>query len=431
MNDFYPKTKDIIILIYDHNDNKTYKDKPPSKEIFKDYFIFTEIDQLNQYIEEKLSPNDKISFFIHAMMEKNYRWVNGDFSNQELTENKVVKPSVFFKNEYPELHINYITKGDPWDSICKYGQRYVFNFGELRRHFEQNEIIPQLVSDFYVFKDSSKKSFSVTETFSKLSNNFLVPNESMQTGQLTNIDFAIITAVEEDEMEKVLPIISKEGCLNNIKHLIEYGYLTANPNKKIAYASQQSTGMIDAAILATELIHFFHPKFLIMAGVLGGKPKDVNIGDIIVATKVFTVDKGKFSDLGFQKEIESSSTDNAFITRFKREKEKISTFIKKCDQTRKRNIEIHFGPIACVRQVIDFEGFFEENISVIDRKAIALEMESYGVSRACELVNNGNTIPLIIKAAMDNTIEKVDDAKTYAAWNSAMFVKYILENDLI
>ncbi len=83
------------------------------------------------------------------------------------------------------------------------------------------------------------------------------------------------------------------------------------------------------------------------------------------------------------------------------------------------------------RVIINLEGFFEHNITPVDRKALALEMASYGVSRACELVNDGETIPLIIKSAMDNTVDKIDEAKTYADWTSAMFVKYILENNLI
>ena len=232
-------------------------------------------------------------------------------------------------------------------------------------------------------------------------------------------------------MEKVLEFITKINTIDNTQHLIEYGYLNSNPEIIIAYASQQSTGMVDAAILATELINIFKPKFLIMAGVLGGKPKDVKIGDVVVATKTFTINKGKISDLGFKKEIESTTNDNAYITKFKREKKEIATYIEKQDSTRNRSIEIHFGPIGCVNQVIDLEGYFIENISSVDRKAVALEMESYGVSRACFLVNNGETKPIIIKSAMDNTVDKLDDAKTLAAFNSAMFVKYILENKLI
>ena len=244
-------------------------------------------------------------------------------------------------------------------------------------------------------------------------------------------EYAIITALEEKEMEKVLPMLTKTGRFENKKHLIEYGYLTSNPAKTIVYASQLSTGMIDAAVLATELLIRFKPKLLIMAGVLGGKPNEVKIGDVVVATKVFTIDKGKISDIGFKIEIEASNTDSSYITSFKRNKSKIVDFIKQNDPTRDKTIDIHFGSITCVRQVIDLEGFFEQNITPVDRKALALEMESYGVSRACELVNNGQTIPLIIKSAMDNTVDKVDDAKTYAAWTSAMFVKYIFENNLI
>lgn len=264
-------------------------------------------------------------------------------------------------------------------------------------------------------------------------------------------DYAIITALEEDEMEKILPMIQKDGETSNTKHLIEYGHLIKNPSKKIAYASQQSTGMIDAAILATELLNTFKPKFLIMPGVLGGKPNEVSIGDIIVSTKVFTIDKGKLTTEEilneesvkeqiaivenvkkvFKKEIESVTMNSSAITKFIRNKNEILSFINNEDQTRKRKIDLLFGPIACVRQVIDQKGYFEENVLLIDRKAVGLEMESYSIARACELVNNGVTTPIIVKSVMDNTMDKVDDAKTYAAWTSAMFVKYILENDLI
>ncbi len=244
-------------------------------------------------------------------------------------------------------------------------------------------------------------------------------------------DYVIITALEEHEMEKVLPMITKTGTVPNDIHLIEFGHLKTNPEKKIAYASQQSTGMVDASILATELILRFNPKILIMAGVLGGKPDDVSIGDVVVATKVFTIDKGKISQYGFKKETEASNNENAYITKLRRKKKDIVGYIREVDETRESTVNMHFGPIACVRQVIDLKDFFEDRITPVDRKAIALEMESYGISRACELINNGRTKALIIKSAMDNTVDKVDHAKHYAAWTSAKCVRYILEQDLI
>ncbi len=118
-------------------------------------------------------------------------------------------------------------------------------------------------------------------------------------------------------------------------------------------------------------------------------------------------------------------------SRFKRDKDLIKLFINNLDETRNSNIDIHFGAIACVRQVIDIADYFQKEISVIERKALALEMESYGVSRACELVNNGKTTPLIIKSVMDNTMDKSDNAKPYAAWTSARFIQYVLEKNLI
>lgn len=72
--------------------------------------------------------------------------------------------------------------------------------------------------------------------------------------------------------------------------------------------------MVDASILATEMLLLFRPKVLIMAGVLGGKPGDVNIGDVVIATKVFTIDKGKVSELGFKRDLESTNTDGSYIT---------------------------------------------------------------------------------------------------------------------
>lgn len=325
------------------------------------------------------------------------------------------------KDDYNIAHfVHYVSSGDSGEAMKKLSDEHgnkerIIKYNDLKQGIKADDIKP-----FYK-KDIISSPLKITSDIS-LSNT---------EQHHTQCDYVIITALEEDEMEKVLPMIKKDGVIEDNKHLIEYGHLLTNPEKKIGYASQLSTGMVDASILATKLILTFNPKFLIMPGVLGGKPQKTNIGDIVVSTKVFTIDKGKLTDEGFEKEIEASNTDNAYTTKFRREKTSIIKYIKDLDDTRKKEPNIHFEPMACVRQVIDKEGYFVENISVNDRKTIALEMESYGIARACELINNGRTSPIIIKSVMDNTQEKTDDAKTYAAWTSAMFLKYVLENDLI
>lgn len=268
-----------------------------------------------------------------------------------------------------------------------------------------------------------------SKTFKELKQNKKMEVVKIET--LKQFDYAIITALEEDEMEKVLPMIEKEGEFEESHNYIEYGHLKGNIQKKIVYASQHKTGMVDASILATEMIIRFNPKFLIMVGVLGGKPVDTNIGDVIIANKVFEIERGKLTDLGFKKEISSSNLNTKEIIKINRSKKIIENFINESDNTRKTNVQIHFGPIACVNQVIDVKNFFKDNISEVERKAIALEMESYGIVRACKLINNGNTIPLIIKSVMDNTYAKTDEGKKLAAWTSAKVLEYIISNDII
>ena len=290
-----------------------------------------------------------------------------------------------------------------------------------------------VVLDVYNYDRFKEKIFStfIPQSRLEISGKPDVSKPVSHGSAMPQVDYVIVTALEEDEMEKMLPFIEKEGTVQNSKHLIEYGHLKSKKNKRVAYASQLATGMIDAAVLATEMICLFKPKFVIMAGVLAGKPNKVNIGDVIVATKVFTIDKGKTTNGGFQKEIEAQDTDSSHITKIKRQKISIIDKIASSDATRTKRIDIHFGAIACVRQVIDKDGFFAEQIDPVDRKTIGLEMESYGVSRACALANGGQTIPIIIKSVMDNARKKTDHAKTYAAWTSAMVIQHALENDLI
>lgn len=407
------ETKNINLFVFDTKDNfeKSKKNLGSEGSAFKKIICVEDAIEFNK--EFQFLPDDELAFMVvHAFYTDNISGIKRFVASR-------------IEKQFHFLGFMFISEGDS-KIINKqmideeFPAAKVFKYHQVQSSLEEGK-----------FKVYTKKEIL------QLSNGNSSHASSIKS-EITNTDeeyplceYAIITALEEREMEKVLPMITKIGTVENKKHLIEYGHLTSNPSKTIVYASQLSTGMIDAAILATELIIRFKPKFLIMAGVLGGKPNEVKIGDVVVATKVFTIDKGKLSEYGFNIEIESSNTDNSCITSFKRFKNDIIDYIKESDQTRDKRIEIHFGSITCVRQVIDLEGFFEENISPVDRKALALEMESYGISRACELVNDGKTIPLIIKSAMDNTVDKVDDAKTYAAWTSAMFVKYILENNLI
>jgi nucleoside phosphorylase len=390
-------TKEVRLIFMDTKERFEEVKSQISFKSFKKIHQFDSFKKLKDFLNNSDYENENIFVFIH-IVAKTLEGYNSGLKDDIISE-------------FQHLNFYWITratssiKPNEIDSV-------VYTYNQLKEKIQKGIIKPQLVNDII-----HKKEEKMEETVNKSSS--------------YKAEYAIITALEENEMEKILLYIKKEGKIDNEKILIEFGHLISNPNKKIAYASQQSTGIVDASILATEMILRFQPKFLIMAGVIGGKPGEVNIGDIIVSTKAFTIDKGKITDEEILTEIESSNTDSSYVTSFKRNKNNILKFIESADPTRNNRLNIHFGPIACVRQVIDKKEYFENKILVSDRKTIGLEMESFGVARACELINDGKTIPLIIKSAMDNTHSKVDEAKSYASWTSATFVQYILENNLI
>lgn len=92
--------------------------------------------------------------------------------------------------------------------------------------------------------------------------------------------------------------------------------------------------------------------------------------------------------------------------------------------------------MACSTMVINKEGFFEDTLKSIDRKTIAVEMESYGVARACRYANKGKTKPIIFKSVMDFTFNKSDNDgkinwKKFAAYTSAQFMNYLFDKKVI
>lgn len=396
----YDKLEKVVLLFWDEKDNYE-KEETKLKigtSLYKDICNIHDADSFKDALNKHNEPSQHFLCLVHLSHSKDNK---GFYS---FKNSKILK-------EFPGLNYYLITSsrlGDVYGKVDNLEGSYV-----------------------YTYDSYQEKIFNTFHPQTKYEMLHLYHKDFEMNINLPQCDYAIITALEEDEMEKVLPMITKDKRVANEKHLIEYGHITAKPEKKIAYASQQATGMVDAAILATELITLFRPKYLIMAGVLGGKPKDVKLGDVVIATKVFTIDKGKISDFGFKMELETANTEGSHITALRRARKEITQYLRKEDNTRDSQIDLHFGSIACLRQVINLEGYFEEEVSAVDRKALALEMESYGVSRACELVNDGKTKALIIKSAMDNTEGKTDKEKPYAAWSSAKFIQYILENDVI
>lgn len=331
-------------------------------------------------------------------------------------------------------------------------ERPVYLYNSLRENIKNGKILPY-----------SKGELLGKETQNKL--------DDVNTSSVSypKVDYAIITALYEDEFEEVEKIFDwlPEENIQTKTKLYRIGHLKGAPDKKIVASIPTSTGMVDSAIIATQMLDFFRPKYLFMSGVCGGS-KDLGFGDIVLAKKIFTFQKGKISDVKNSKgdklelfdkdrnpidynflydnegkqirvsietfEIETESVleiDPLLSDHIIGKLSKIKTEINESLKSFGKEINIHFDSMACSTMVINKAGFFDDKIKVVDRKTVAVEMESYGVARACRFANNGETKFVIFKAVMDNTVDKDDNAKRFAAHTSAQFLKNIIYDKIL
>lgn len=303
---------------------------------------------------------------------------------------------------------------------------------------------------------TKKQLFSNAET-DKKDDNYKYPQ----------IDYAVLTALYENEYEAIEKLFDFDGNVYKTGTTIYKSGKLKHTDIKVITCFATKTGMVEASIIATEMILLFKPKYIFMPGVCGGAD-DTKFGSVIIAEKVFIFQKGKVSDLkektdqGDQiiklyynnKEFDKNKvTDHAgnkinlIIEKFKSESETIDidtelvTLIKpelknienKINEpyAEHEKIKVQLEPMACSMMVINKEDYFDETILPIERKTKAIEMESYGIARASKIANGGKTKSLIFKSVMDKTKLKDDNYKKKAAYTSAQFLKHLLESNVL
>lgn len=297
----------------------------------------------------------------------------------------------------------------------------------------------------------------------------------------TDIDYLVITAIPAEEEPLLRIFKDKVENINGFmsgKDLKLRSFITSKGNKKtIALVNQEKMGMVDAAILTTQAIEILKPKNVIMTGVCGGK-KDYDYGDVVIPAQAFTFQFGKLKgasteDITFLPSIYTSSVGNinhiksvfsgnntTALKEIKKDIRNDETFLNSIDKYNSdldKKIEVYEekgdlvnkskleskkinhqkfmiridGDMACSTSVIDIPDFFDEEIRKrFSRDTDALEMESYGVIRACHL----SLHPVkccIIKSIMDKTEGKNDAYKEFAANTSAYTFKYLVNEEII
>jgi nucleoside phosphorylase len=440
-------TKQITIIFWDNLQNFSNEDTRVQLGIinnenrrFKDVLRF-QSQQEFETILEQLNNDDLVLILCHINFKENYKGYkefNVFLENSAITNKDAIK----YVSSNKEAHKDFIEKNT--DKIT------IYNYSEIKDHISLKNITPY-----------SKKNISNTPIPESL--NPEIKSESHEK----HYKYAIFTAIY-DEFKEVEQLFNWKDSYKTGTSIYKIGVLKGTDKEVVAIFATKS-GMVESSILATEMINLFKPEYIFMPGVCGGE-ESTKFGSVIVANKVFLLGKGKLSDVtentpegkkrktelfyegkafninnvkdkhdnlidliveNYENELEVIDIDTELQTIIEPELSKIEAKINEPYKLPNEQIKVQLEPMACSLMVINKEDYFEVKIKATERKTKAVEMESYGVARAAKLANGGKTKFLIFKSVMDKAKLKTDGYKEKAAYTSAQFLKFILENNIL
>jgi len=287
----------------------------------------------------------------------------------------------------------------------------------------RNKNVNSITKDDYIYFDATRcdaESFINDIPIFTKNENKIIPKINQQT-QNNKIDFTILTALPKEEFSVFKSHLRKENdngfFVGKFKELKEGHY-----NKSLALVSQINMGMVDSAIVTTEIVNNIQSDMIILSGVCGGRKGKIKLYDIIIPENILDIVTGKYEN-GVFVPYNYTEKINKELIKYLKEELVIEDFIKtemlnlipnspkyKREKEIALNIEIHFDTMACGPFVLKTKDFLEKKSKEINDKIVGFEMESYGLIRALEL-SKFNKYGLVIKSVMDYTDAKKSDVK--------------------
>ncbi|MFF9280894.1 5'-methylthioadenosine/S-adenosylhomocysteine nucleosidase [Streptomyces griseosporeus] len=148
-------------------------------------------------------------------------------------------------------------------------------------------------------------------------------------------------------------------------------------------------GALNTAALATQLVDWLRPEVLLFVGVAGGLRKDLEIGDVVVGTKVYAIQGGKQTPEGFHTRPEVWHGSHRLVQAARSALREL------------KDVRAHRKPIAVGDVVLaDDRSAIAEFIRQHYNDAYAIEMEGSGASHAALI--NGQLDALVIRGISDH-----------------------------
>lgn len=257
-------------------------------------------------------------------------------------------------------------------------------------------------------------------------------------------DVAFVCALEHPEFSS---LIEATGGIKNwtevgekrYSHVYRSTQISTYSNKTLSIVGTVATsmGLTAAAIATTHLILQFRPRIVVMVGIAAGtRGGNRDFGDVLVADPSVDYNSGKVVlENGIREflpdpyPIGLNARLRSIIQKYRAPGPVLSDIRdrwpgKKPDQDNR----LHLGPVGAADQVIDDETRVIE-IQKNWRKLIGVEMETYGVYRACHEAPEPKPRFVSFKSVCDFAAQKSDSWQEYASFTASQFAVEFLKRE--
>lgn len=195
-------------------------------------------------------------------------------------------------------------------------------------------------------------------------------------------------------------------CIAEKEHpqgtIYEQGIFLSNGQSWDVGIAEIGEGNEQAALEVERAIQYFNPRIILFVGVAGGV-KDVKIGDVVVASKVYGYESGKDGDT-FKPRPAVGLPNYKLINRAKAEARK-NDWLQSLGELTYPHPNVFIKPIAAGSKVLNStKSTVYEFIKSYYEDTLAVEMEGYGFLKAAYA--NPNVYALVIRGISDLGIVK-------------------------
>ena len=243
------------------------------------------------------------------------------------------------------------------------------------------------------------------------------------------IDFAILTALEVERKAVCAAFgLTDDDRVPLGARVYWRGKLPLKTGEayEIVVAQAPDMANVDAAILTNDTLRDWKPGAALLVGIAASTDEKLRLGDIVAGSEVYYYERGKVTGkMRTKPEPKMISADSTLWSRVSAVRAWDGEVAAVRPDGTKNRPMLHYGVIASGEKVIANAAVRDE-IASGHRKILALEMESYGFSRAVwqsfERVRHLN-----IRGICDNGSEAKDDKwHKYAAAAAAAFTRHFL-----